>query len=462
MWWSAPIPSVATKGDTASAADLQGPRVSRYTDGTQAAGASLRHRHRGSSWLRRASATAEALGDIATEAWRIRRERRRSPSPARVLQLIETGGPGGAERMLLDLAGRLGPECHVTVALLRRGWLQSQAAASGLTLAMLDADDDVAVIAELLGIVRGSRIDLIHAHEFYMNAIGAVVSLLTGIPLVATVHGKHYYPDRRRRRVICRMVAAQARSLVTVSHDLRRFLCHTVGIPADRVSVIQNGIDSGRFGDGRRDPALLAASGIPPNAPLIGAVGNLYAVKGHVHLIRALRCVLRSHPAAHLVILGWGEERDTLCAEARALGVDDRVHLLGHRDDVGKWLGAMDVFVSPSLSEGLPLALLEAMAARKPAVVTNVGGMPEAVRDAETGFVVPVADADAMASKIAILLGDPVLAEEMSAAGQARVRELFSVETMVTQYRDVYEKALASPRRGDAGGRINVWHRRHR
>lgn len=386
---------------------------------------------------------ARAVRDIATDVWRIRRQRRRSPYPARVLQLIETGGPGGAERMLVDLAGRLGPECQATIGLLKPGWLEAQAVSSGIPVEMLRADDDMGVVAGLLDIVRSRHIELIHAHEFYMSAVGAAISRLTGVPLVATVHGKSYYPERRRRRVICRIVAARAASVVTVSQDLRRFFCRTIGVPADRVHMIYNGIDSGRLVDAKRDPKLLEAFGIPSRSRLVGAVGNLYAVKGHVHLIRALRTVLQSHPTTHLVILGRGELRDKLCAEARALGVDDRVHLLGYRDDVAKWLGAMDVFASSSLSEGLPLSLLEAMAAGKPTVVTDVGGMPEVVRDGETGFLVPAEDPDALASKIALLLENPALAKDMGSAGQTRVRELFSLDRMVTQYRDVYHKALA-------------------
>jgi len=350
--------------------------------------------------------------------------------------------------MLVDLAGRLGPECHATIGLVKSGWLQSQAVSSGIPVAMLGEKDDLGVIAELLALVRSRGIELIHAHEFYMSAVGAIISRLTGVPLVATVHGKSYYPDRRRRRAICRMVATQARSLITVSQDLQRFFCRTVGVPAERVRVIHNGIDAGQLSDAKRDTELLEAFGIPSRSRIVGAVGNLYAVKGHVYLIRALPTILRRHPTTHLVILGRGQLHDDLCAEARELGVDDRVHLLGYRDDVAKWLGTMDVFASSSLSEGLPLSLLEAMAAGTPAVVTDVGGVPEVVRDGESGLVVPAADPDALASKIAMLLDDADLARDVGTAGQTRVRELFSVDRMVTQYRDVYRRALDSPRRG--------------
>jgi glycosyltransferase involved in cell wall biosynthesis len=358
------------------------------------------------------------------------------------LQLIETGGPGGAERMLVDLSRGLSPECRATIGLRKPGWLASQAAAAGVPVAALDAAGDLGVVGQVRAAVRGGRIDVIHAHEFYMSAVGAAVSRLTGVPLVVTVHGKSYYPDRRRRRWLYRLVAMQARGVVTVSQDLRRFFSRTVSISEDRVRVVYNGIDTGRPAQAGRDPALLAGCGVPPDARIVGAVGNLYAVKGHGGLIRALPAIVRQHPGARLVILGRGPLRDRLEAEARALGVGDRVHLLGYRDDVAKWLGAMDVFASASLSEGLPLSVLEAMAAAKPVVVTDVGGMPEIVRDGETGFVVPAADPEALAEKISALLASPALAGELGAAGRRRVREAFSLDGMVARYRDLYRLAL--------------------
>jgi len=431
--------------------------VAGHTDVTDA-GTLLDDRDRRGWPLWRACTSATRVRDIATSVRRIRRQKPTRSRPARVLQLIETRGPGGAERMLMDLSARLAPECHATIGL-RSGWLASQAVGSGIPVATLTATDDVGVIAELLEVVRSRQIDLIHAHEFYMSAIGAAISRLTGVPLVTTVHGKSYYPDRRRRRVICRMVAAQAASVVTVSDDLRTFFCRTIGVPADRVRVIHNGIDCDRMHQGERDPDLLEASGIPSGGRLLGAVGNLYEVKGYVHLIRALPTILGRHSTTHLVILGRGPLGDDLRAEARALGVAERVHLLGHRDDVAKWLRAMDVFASSSLSEGLPLSLLEAMAAGKPAVVTHVGGMPEVVRDGHTGFVVPVADPEALAGKISRLFDDAALADDMGLAGQRHVRELFSLDRMVAQYRNVYRMALGDP---SAGERFDVWNRRDR
>ena len=181
-----------------------------------------------------------------------RRDHSASPAPGadppRVLQLIETGGPGGAERMLLDLSRHLGTWYDVEVGLLKSGWLETQVVALGLPCAAIRGHGagDLGVVAGLIEVVRTRRISLMHAHEFYMAAVGAAVSRLTGIPLVVTVHGKGYYPDKRRRRLLYRLIAAQAARMVAVCRDLAEFFCRTTGTPGPRVEVVYNGMTSSR------------------------------------------------------------------------------------------------------------------------------------------------------------------------------------------------------------------------
>jgi glycosyltransferase involved in cell wall biosynthesis len=153
---------------------------------------------------------------------------------------------------------------------------------------------------------------------------------------------------------------------------------------------------------------------------------------------------VRQHSTTHVVVLGRGALHDALAAEAEALGIRDRIHLLGYRDDVKEWLGAMDVFTMPSLSEGLPLSLLEAMAAGVPPVVTRVGGMPEVVRDGESGFIVPPGDGAALADRISFLLGNPPLASKMGTAARDCILDRFTVDRMAAEYCDVYRQAAGS------------------
>jgi glycosyltransferase involved in cell wall biosynthesis len=346
--------------------------------------------------------------------------------------------------MLVDLAGNLGPD-RAVIGVMKAGWLLSRATSAGIPCVSVKGTGlgDLGVLQRLTEAMDIHGIGVIHAHEFYMSMVGALVSVATGIPLVVTVHGTSYYPDKRRRRAACRMMATSAAAVVAVSEDLRRFFCRTTGTSLDRVRVIHNGIDPGRA-TRRRRVELLASASIPPDAQIVGAVGNLYPVKAHLDLIRAARGIVTHRPSTHVVILGRGALRAALAAEADALGIGDRVHLVGYREDVSDWLAAMDVFAMPSLIEGLPLALLEAMAAGVPPVVTDVGGMPEAIRDGETGFLVPPGNVALLGDRISFLLGNPPLAKKMGAASRERVLDHFTVDRMVAEYRDVYRQVSAA------------------
>lgn len=363
--------------------------------------------------------------------------------PVRVLHLIETGGPGGAERILLALATHLGQHYHSTVGLLRHGWLESQVLASGLDCSHLDGNGhgDLAVLRRLLHVIRSHNIDLMHAHEFYMNMLATLVSCMTGIPTVCTVHGKNYYPERWRRRMIYRLIARRAAQLVVVSRELQRFFCDTTGVPRERVGVILNGIDTTAFSGISRRRELLDPLGIPREARIVGTIGNLYEVKGQTHLVHAARLLSQCLPELHVIILGRGGMRDALRSLSVSLGIQDRIHLLGFREDAASYLGLMDVFTLPSLSEGLPISLLEAMAAEVPVVVTQVGGMPEVVEHGKTGFLVPPGDPETLAQEIRWLLENPEGARAMGEAGGHRVRESFSLEGMIGQYHEVYRRA---------------------
>jgi glycosyltransferase involved in cell wall biosynthesis len=402
----------------------------------------------GPAGLTAAGRTRRVLGVARTLLTaRVRKPRPREKATLRVLYLLETGGPGGAERMLVDLAGNVGPAWQAMVGVMKTGWLRAQATAAGLPCVMIDGKGlgDLGVLECLVGIIKEHEVAVIHAHEFYMSAIGALVSRATGVPLVVTIHGKSYYPDRRRRRVACRMMAASAAAVVTVSEDLRRFFCATTGTPLDRVRVVYNGIDvQGDRAVGRRNGDLLETVGIHRDARIVGAVGSLYTVKGHLDLIRATPAIVQYHPTTHVIILGRGPLHDTLVAEADTLGIRDRIHLLGHRDDVKDWLAAMDVFTMPSLSEGLPLSLLEAMAAGVPPVVSDVGGMAEVVRDGETGLLVQPGSVTALADRISFLLGNSALAAKMRAAARDHIRDRFTVDRMAAEYREVYRRAIGS------------------
>jgi glycosyltransferase involved in cell wall biosynthesis len=175
--------------------------------------------------------------------------------------------------------------------------------------------------------------------------------------------------------------------------------------------------------------------GIPEERRLVLAVGNLYPVKDHATLLRAGAGL----EGVHVLIAGRGPELEGLASLARALGAASRVHLLGLRSDVARLLAAADLLVHPSRAEGLPLAILEAMAAALPVVASRVGGIPEAVVDGETGQLVRPCDPDVLRDAIRSVLHDPDRAALFGRAGRARVERHFSLEAMTGRYRALYE-----------------------
>jgi glycosyltransferase involved in cell wall biosynthesis len=174
-------------------------------------------------------------------------------------------------------------------------------------------------------------------------------------------------------------------------------------------------------------------------------VGNLYPVKGHRYLLEAVPRILETCPSAVFLVAGRGTCEEALREQARSLGIDTRVRFLGLRQDVPFLLAIGDVFVLPSLSEGLSIAILEAMAAGKPVVTTRVGGNPEVVVDGETGLLVEPADAQALASAITRVLTRPTEARRLGLNGLARMKSRFTTGAMVRAYEAIYDEVLKRP-----------------
>jgi glycosyltransferase involved in cell wall biosynthesis len=341
------------------------------------------------------------------------------------------------------LAASLDPARYRSIAcLFRRGWLYDALADSGIPASVIGMHGalDVAWAREFAALVRRERVTAIHAHEFTANAYGSLMGQLLRVPVVATVHGKSYFADRIKRRMAYRYVSRVSR-MVAVSEDLRDFIVRRAGVAERRVSVIYNGVDPWRPPAPAQAAAIRTELGLHAYEHVIGAVGSLYPVKGHIHLIRALPGILAAHPSIVLLVVGRGDLEESLKTEASRLGVQDRVRFLGFRADVPALLSQLDVFVLPSLSEGLSMALLEAMAAGKPVVATRVGGNPEVVVDGETGILVEAESPESIGSGIAQLLHDRPHAARMGERGRARALGRFSFRATVEQYQRLYVPA---------------------
>jgi len=359
-----------------------------------------------------------------------------------VLHLCESSDTGGAESVLISLVEGLDKNRYKSVVcLLSDGWLSAELKKRRIETIVIPQPRsfDVLWLFRVYRLLRDRRIDLMHSHEFATNVYASFLSRISGIPVIATAHGKNYYAEKWRRRAAYRFVARQS-VMVAVSHDLKRFLAQRVAIPPERIRVVHNGIDLSRYAVHEGNHAVRAKLGISASQRVIGTVGNLFAVKGQTYLMRACKAVVSAFPNCVLLVAGEGEQLGALEKEASNLGIARNVRFLGFRDDVPALLQAMEVFVLPSLSEGLPLALLEALALQKPVVATNVGGIPEIVEDGVTGYLVPPKNPEALADKILLLLRDPQMASNIGQAGRKRVEVTFGLDQMVREYQSLYDK----------------------
>jgi len=370
----------------------------------------------------------------------------RAPSDTlRIAHLIESDGPGGAERIVADLAGALQQAGAFNVVFLPahgEGWLARQLAGTGVAIEPyeLTAPLSPACARALAAAFRNHHIDVAHSHEFSMAVYGAWASWFARVPHVITMHGSRYYAGRLRRRVALRAAMAQSGRVVAVSRQLADHLSRDLLLGRRHVAMITNGV---RFAEAERS-TLREELSLGPDARLLLAVGNLYPVKGHQYLIDAIARIADRHPAAHVAIAGRGDLGDALAARARQLGLAGRVHLLGLRSDVSAILAAADLFVLPSLSEGLPLALLEAMFAGRPIVATDVGEVATALDGGRAGVLVPPADSSALAAALDDLLTHPDRACALGERARLRAAAEYDIAHMVRRYRSVYEELVGS------------------
>ena len=294
--------------------------------------------------------------------------------------------------------------------------------------------------------LRAQRILVLQTHLFDAGAVGLAAGRLARVPLIVSTrhHSDFHFVSKARAHVLIDAWTARLADRVVVLADaVRQHLVTKERVPGNKIDVIVQGFDfealRGTDADGRRVRAELGLD----DAFVVGVVAAFYPSKGHAHLFGAARTLLAEIPNLKLLLVGAGD-RAVIAQAARAAGLEGRVVAAGFRFDVAACLRAMDVAVHPSLSEAFCQAIIEALAAERPVVATNVGGAAEAIVDGEQGFLVPPADADAIASAIRRLYRDPPLARRLAQAGHNAAIERFSVDGMVTAQIEVYRRWLSS------------------
>jgi glycosyltransferase involved in cell wall biosynthesis len=299
--------------------------------------------------------------------------------------------------------------------------------------------------------LRYERPSVFHAHLNWPMAckFGLLAAALARVPAVVATEQlfvDYRFPLKSLVYVLQHVIANGVDQYIAVSDHVARRLLQSFALSAPKLCVVPNSVFVAPLV--RPINAELRAKLIGTNARhFILTVARLDKQKGLNYLLEAAALV----PEAMFVVAGEGPERPALEAQTRALGLSNRVVFLGYRADVDDLLASCDLFVLPSLFEGLPLSVLEAMAAGKAVVATAIGGTDETIIHGETGLLVPPADPAALASAIRTALADPILSRRLGAAGRARVHQQFSAESMVRRITEIYDEILDS-RRAQHGG----------
>ncbi len=300
---------------------------------------------------------------------------------------------------------------------------------------------DFGVIRRLRRVLRGLRPDIVHTHLIHADLYGTLAARLAGVRVViSSRHNDDNFRLLLPMRLLHRLFWRVTDGGIAISQAIARFCVEVEGAPPGKITTVYYGLPPREIDRKAARAALHTELALPPNTPLVGMVCRLVEQKGVVYGLRAFARIAPQFPSAHLVVAGDGPRRRTLEAEAKTLGVRERVHFLGWRDDAPQIMAALDVLLMPSLWEGFGLVMLEAMAQTIPIIGSAVSAIPEVIVDGDTGRLIPPRDTAALASALADLLADEALRRHMGLLGQDRVENRFSVGRMASETLAVYGK----------------------
>lgn len=363
-----------------------------------------------------------------------------SSRPIHVVHVVSALNIGGLEKVVYDLVRVTDRErvkarvvCLGEIGALRQDFAELDIPVEALNLAGRRPWFSITPVARRF---RELRPDVVHTHNPTPHLVGAAAARLAGCPVVVhTKHGRNY-PGDRRKVFVNRCLSWLTDRIVPVSEDAAGVALEIEGIRRDKIEVIWNGIDTQRFAPAPRPPRDRTLRGVH-------VARLMQESKDQETLFHAVRRVADQEPGFVLDIVGDGPDRgrlEQLCAELR---LSDHLRFHGFQSDVQPFLRDADFFVLSSVTEGLSLTLLEAMASGLPVVATDVGGNPEAVRHDETGLIVPSRSAERLTGAMLQLLRNPARARQMGAAGRRRVEEHFDLRRAAARYEELYRFLLS-------------------
>jgi glycosyltransferase involved in cell wall biosynthesis len=369
--------------------------------------------------------------------------------PINILHVISKLTVGGVENQLLMILKKYDKRklYPLVCSLSDKGEIGKEIEDSGIEVIPLNKLKhrfDWTIVKEIYHLIKIRDIKIVRTHQYHANLYGRLAAWLAKVPcIVASIHNVFTIDRKLHRRMINRFLARFTDKVVAVSETIKRDILKYDGLRVDKVTVINNGIDTDRLlnMDGN---VIRTEFNIFPDVPVIGTIGRLTFQKGQKYLIEAVSKIKEKFPRIMLLIVGDGLIKDELQNYAKILGINEHVIFTGSRRDVPALLAAMDIFVFPSLWEGLPNALIEAMAAGKAIIATDIPPVREIFNTEKIGILIPARDSNAIASSIELLLYDKTLAETFGKSAQERAFSHFNINTTVDKYTTLFENIIRS------------------
>jgi sugar transferase (PEP-CTERM/EpsH1 system associated) len=367
----------------------------------------------------------------------------------KIMHVIDSLGIGGMERVVIDVANGLDAvRFEQTICCLSRRGEAANFLRGGVRCIDLAKGDkaDRLMPLKIARVIRQEQPDIVHSQSWSGVDTGLARLMTPGIKLVHSEHGRHVpyiHAESLKRRIARRCLYHLADSVFAISAEVREFYCRESGFPAERMAVIPNGIDIRRIDEADRR-GVRQEFGFIESDFVIGTVARLDATKDTHTLVRAFAQLHHAQPDSRLklLIVGDGAERTNLESFVGKQELNHAVVFTGLRHDVPRLLGAMNVFSLSSLSEGMPLTVMEAMAARLPVVATNVGALPELVEESATGFLTEPEDAAGLAERLRKLYQNPEMANLFGTNARRKVEQEFSLDRMLRRYANLYVSVL--------------------
>lgn len=366
-----------------------------------------------------------------------------APDKISVMQVIYSLRIGGSEKLALDISSNVDPVRFrpSVCALDEDGDLAQELEAEKIEHCVLHRKGiEFDILRRLYRLFKKNRVKVVHTHHFTQLFYAALPARWAGARIIHTEHEFFSYLENGFTRAMIRPLLRLCDRMTVVGPEVADYFVRTIGIPEKRVMIVPNGVDIAAFDCDRE--AARAELGLSPHDVVIGTVGRLEPEKDQATLLEAFRQVKGGNRPIRLLIVGDGRMAGELKSQAERIGVSDRTLFLGYRRDIPKLLAAMDVFVLSSIREGLPISLIEAMAARRPVVASDIGSIKDLVQDGRNGVLVPSGDAVSFGKVLQRLIENRELREGLGEGGHRTVEASFSLSTMIRTYEDLYCSVL--------------------